>query len=78
MTPRLVPSSLWDDIVRIGKAGYPHLEEAWKLINTLPRNNFMTLMYLLTIAYKFSFVESNEMKIPAFMIVLAPNLINRE
>ena len=79
LSPLLVPSVLWDDIVRIGKKGSnANVDEAWKILKSIPEDNFITLMYLLTMMYKFSMVESNKMNISAFMIVLAPNIIERE
>ena len=79
LSPLLVPSVLWDYIVRIGKkVSNANVYEAWKILKSIPEDNFITLMYLLTMMYKFSMVESNKMNISAFMIVLAPNIIERE
>ena len=79
MSPNIVPSELWDEVVRIGKMGnHMDLDKAWNLLNSLPRSNYMTLMFLLTMIYKFAEVESNGMKIPAFMICISPNFVNRE
>ena len=79
LSPLLVPSVLWDDIVHIGKKGSnANVDEAWKILQSIPEDNYITLMYLLTMMYKFSMVESNKMNISAFMIVLAPNIIERE
>ena len=79
LSPLLVPSALWDDVVRIGKKGSnANVEEAWKILKSIPEDNYLTLMYLLTMMYKFSMVESNKMNISSFMIVLAPNVIERE
>lgn len=79
LSPTLVDSSMYDEVVRIGKTPTSdHLEEAWSLLKRLPEANYLTLMFLLTMMRKFSFVESNKMNITAFIIVLGPNIIKRE
>lgn len=79
LSPNIIPSELWDEVVRIGKMGNTmDLEKAWNLLMGLPRSNYMTLMFILTMIYKFAEVESNGMKIPAFVICISPNFINRE
>lgn len=79
LSPTLVDSSLFDEVVRIGRTpNSDHLDEAWSLLKRLPEANYMTLMFLLTMVRKFSFVESNKMNISAFIIVLGPNIIKRE
>lgn len=54
------------------------VEKAWELIRTLPEPNFSTLMYLLTFVYNLSLVESNHMSVNSFIIVIGPNLIDKE
>ena len=79
LTPRLVSPSLWDDIVVLGKQeNNMDVEKAWELILTLPEPNFSTLMYLLTFVYNLSLVESNHMSVNSFIIVIGPNLIDKE
>ena len=76
MRPTLVSPSLWDPIVALGKQ--ENNMKAGELIRSLPAPNFSTLMFLLTLVYKLSLVESNKMNINAFMIVFGPNLIEKE
>jgi len=79
LNPTLVPASFYDKVVEIGKQGdSADKDKAWEIIKQIPDNNFITLMYILTMAYKFSFVENNRMKIFAFMVVFGPNIIARE
>ena len=79
LKPTLVPASFYDQVVEIGIQGdNADRDKAWAIIRQIPENNFNTLMYILTMAYKFSQVESNRMKIFAFMVVFGPNIIARE
>ena len=79
MRPTLVSPSLWDPIVALGKQeNNMNVDKAWELIRSLPAPNFSTFMFLLTLVYKLSLVESNKMNINAFMIVFGPNLIEKE
>ena len=75
----MVSPSLWDPIVALGKQeNNMNVDKAWELIRSLPAPNFSTLLFLLTLVYKLSLVESNKMNINAFMIVFGPNLIEKE
>ena len=54
------------------------LEEVWQIMAQIPAVNSKVLMYILTLLYKVSLVEGNNMHIANLCTCVAPNLVMPE
>ena len=79
LSPRLVPSSLYNSVVQIGHLGnQADLRDVWKVIEAIPSLNYSVLMYLFTFLYKVSLVKCNNMNIANLCTCFALNLVRPE
>ena len=76
MKPSLISIDMAKQLYRIGKQNTDEsVDEAWKVIESLPRPNYMTLVYIFTLIHQVALVESNQMSANSLVSMCVPNIL---
>ena len=77
-SPKLIPSFLyWRIVALVEKKNDMNVDEVWKVIKSIPEPNQTVLLYIFTLLYKVSCVNTN-MTIQNLCVCFVTNLVAPE